>query len=158
MFFMGLTDGFPSSSTPLPAAVMSPSRSVVWLSAISNNSEVSRLGTTEQTHICCLVSNLNGRHFFRESSGTSLLQHRKTYQNVDSAFFQMRERLEGKSKGRPFLSYPGTYMEMESIGRVSLPRILTCVGASQIITRVQLFDDVLVDLVPLTLCVTPRKT
>lgn len=73
-------------------------------------------------------------------------------------FFQMRERLEGKSKGRPFLSYPGTYMEMESIGRVSLPRILTCVGASQIITRVQLFDDVLVDLVPLTLCVTPRKT
>lgn len=49
-------------------------------------------------------------------------------------------------------------MEMERAGRVGLPRILTRVGAGQIVTRVQLFDDVLVDLVPLTLCVAPRRT
>lgn len=46
---------------------------------------------------------------------------------------------------------------VESVGtyRAGTP---TCIGASQIVARIQLFDDVLVDLVPLTLCITPGKT
>lgn len=47
---------------------------------------------------------------------------------------------------------------MKSGGRVSQPPTLTCIGACQIVTCVQFFDDVLVDLVPLALCVTPMKT
>ena len=34
--------------------------------------------------------------------------------------------------------------------------VLTGVGARQVVPGVRLFDDVLMDLVPLTLCVTPE--
>lgn len=46
---------------------------------------------------------------------------------------------------------------MKSVGSQT-NLILTRIGASQIITRVQLLDDVLVDLIPLTLCITPVKS
>ena len=36
-------------------------------------------------------------------------------------------------------------------------RVLTGVGARQVVPRIRLFDDVFMDLVPLTLCVTPEK-
>lgn len=39
-----------------------------------------------------------------------------------------------------------------------LARTPTCIGAGQVVARIQLFDDVLVNLVPLALCVTPKKT
>jgi hypothetical protein len=48
--------------------------------------------------------------------------------------------------------------EIKSVGKVSQLHMLTCIGASQIIACIQFLDDVLMDLVPFTLCVTPMET
>lgn len=49
-------------------------------------------------------------------------------------------------------------LDVKSVGKGSPAHTPTCIGASQIVARIQLFDDVLVDLIPLTLCITPVET
>lgn len=92
----------------------------------------------------------------RESSRTRLSVI--TWEGVQADNFTGRENGEkDKEQAISFFCSPMNRGPSGVSGAPARPA-LTRVGAGQVVARVQLFDDVLVDLVPLTLRVTPGET